>query len=164
MSTSKKIHSLPAVGVALAESGIKLPSQMQQIWQWLYDNPRKMASDIAATLPIPSTSVSSVIAQLKGRKMINSSKEWSEHAKKEVTYYSAAGKTFELLPDLRVKNKKASGKATVLLEQPEPIEEKKKPEQPTADSLLDTLSVREAYALYIQLRAMFSDNVSDKVG
>lgn len=150
--TSPNPVSPPAVAVALKKAGLRTPSQMLQIWTWVKDHPRVLATDIGSTLPIPMSSVSSVLAQLVARKMMQGKKEWSVHAKRELTYYTAIGKTYELLPDVRPKPLKPSAPASLAVAEPaqEPT-----PTRSTIEEMTDRLTVGEARALYRVLDRMF---------
>ena len=165
-----------AIKVALVETGIKAKPQIQLIWQWLKDAKQAhTAKEIATALGMTVANTSSTLGMLCGRDMASGKQKWNEHSQREVTYYvtNQKLKTYELQPFTQAYKNRP--KRNTPMETVEPIKSlfpvagtaNKTPltlipegvmVNPVVEqkSLLDTLSVREAYSLYLELFAMFN--------
>lgn len=145
----------------LKEAGVKVPPVIQRVWQWLKDNGRHTSTEIAAAINLPANNVSSVLGNLCDRGMVSRAKEHSIAKGHQTTYYAANPKmkSYELLPftqEAKTRLKRGSP-APVAVERPrlpEPVVVV--PAKP--ENLLDTLTVREAYAIYLELKAMFEQH------
>ena len=133
---------------ALKEAGIAIPVN-RRIWQWLKDQGPHTSTEVAAALNITNASASSILSQLANRKMVTEDKRVSRLARRPVTYYGAIGKTFVLLPIIKVKTQV---KKEVVV--PVPIEVL--PKKSKVEDILDSLSVVDAYDLFQRLNMMFN--------
>lgn len=135
---------------AIKDAGIAPPVN-KRIWQWLKDNGSHTGLEIATALNIPSSASSSMLSQMLVRKMVAGVKKRSEHLKRDVTYYSAIGRSFVVLPvpkKIDPKPPEPENQVVVL--------EKIEPKKPRVDEILETLSVVDAFALYERLDHMFN--------
>ena len=154
--THPKPH-LPVVAQAMAKAGVKLPTQMQMIWTWLKDNPRKRLVDIRSSLPITPSGVSALLTGLRVRGMIKREREHSHLTKKLVSLYSAVGDVYELLPEPR-KDRRAGDTKWTRNAAPNLAEvqhELTVIEPKPAAPLIDSLTIGEARALYAELKKLF---------
>lgn len=138
---------MSTIHTALKDAGVKLPPLNKRVWLWLKDHPHKTSADIALAINSHQADVSSVLGNLGKRSMVSVKKDYKPGGHTTVSFYSAVGKSFELLPII---------KALAFVQTPpaEPI-----PEVPaipiTKESILDKLKVKDAFALYQELHAMF---------
>lgn len=170
---------------AMQKAGIPLPPTNRRIWQWCRDkNKRHTANEVAKALNILPNNASSVLGQLRDRNMMIVTVEFSKALGHNISYYETNPKMkmFELLPITkaakeRVQNKRLkkaaatsdkgfveAGVAHILSREVAPV-----PANLTAPvasdapaeitnkaHILDKISVREAFELYKELRAMFN--------
>ncbi len=136
---------MATLGKAIKDAGIAIPTN-KRIWQWLKDqNKAHTSTEVAIALNLKSSISSSMLSQMQERKMVGGEKRFSQHLGRNVTYYSAIGKTFAVLP---VPKKIASTEITEVIDVA--------PKQSKTDTLLSNLSVVEAYDLYQRLHVMFN--------
>lgn len=132
------------ITTALKEGGIKLPPLNKRVWLWLHDHKGKTAREIADALGVELGDVSSTLGAMAKRNMVSGTKEYKQGSNTQVTRYATIGRVFELKPMPKA------------VPTPDPAPEDVTPPAPVAPaSLLDTLSVKEAHALYLELKKMF---------
>lgn len=135
-------------------------SHMQVVWEWLRDHPASTTTEAAEKTSLPLGEVSALFTTLTRRRMVERSERPAALGARFQKVYSCNPKMqgFELLPlDL----------ATL----PMAYKKKSAPQVPaqgppavptTASELLDKLSVREAYAVFLELSAMFEEHATAK--
>ena len=151
---------------ALKDSGI-VPPVIQRVWQWIKDNGAHDTNAVAVALGIKHNTASSTLGILVDRGMATRKKEMDQSTNNLRFVYTASGKLkkYELLPITQAaKDRPKRGYAA-----PEKTEEPKDiftrvpaaepaPEPvdpPNGSRVLDSMNVREAYALYLELQTMF---------
>lgn len=150
----------------LKEAGVAVPPLIQRVWQWVKDNGKHTSTEVALAINAPKNNVSSTLGILCDRGMMTRVREHSKALGHDVTYYTAASKLkkYELLSltqEARDRPKRKSAKAEVAAGRQStftqagtanlvPVEVTPPP------NLLDTMNVRQAYALYQELYAMFN--------
>lgn len=133
---------------ALKEAGVSIPVN-RRIWQWLKDQGSHTSSEITKGLNITASSTSSILSQMVERKMVSADKKHSEHSGRSVTYYTAIGKSFVLLPSPK---KQPERKNEVVVAGPVEV----LPKKSKVEEILDSLSVVDAFELYKRLDVMFN--------
>ena len=149
---------LPVVGQALSKAGVRLPTQMQMVWQWLKDQPNKRMIDVRGALPIPASGVSSLLTNMRVRGMVKREMVLSLRTKKRISSYSAVGDVYELLPEPNkppgaqtVKWRHKVDEAPVIVSQELATIT---PDVPVT-SKIDSLTIGEARELYAELKKFF---------
>ena len=165
---------------ALKDSGI-VPPVIQRVWQWIKDNGAHDTNAVAVALGIKHNTASSTLGILVDRGMATRKKEMDQSTNNLRFVYTASGKLkkYELLPITQAaKDRPKRGYAA-----PEKTEEPKdiftrvpaadkdwtdftrdlpagpggpKPVESVGSRVLDSMNVREAHALYLELKAMFT--------
>lgn len=135
---------------ALKTAGVKVPPLNKRVWLWLHDHPNKTYTEIGAAINEPPSNVSGTLSAMQKRGMVQGAREYMRGTNRLVTRYCTLGKSFALKP-LPTPKLEAEPKVEVQVAAELP----KMPPEAVAKSLLDTLSVKEAFALYQELRAMF---------
>jgi hypothetical protein len=169
------------VKVALVKAGVRVKPNIELVWQWLKDNGTHTAKEVATALGQSVANVSSLMGILVGRNMVTVRKQHSEPLQHMVSYYTAVSKMkkYELLPFTEAYKNRAKRKAQSVVIESKPVFNvvgtahlpasvdvietvTVKPEsvQSTERHILDTLPVRDAYKLYLELHAMFNPVVS----
>lgn len=152
-----------AIKTALKKAGVPTRPINQQVWQFLKDSGTHNANAVAKALKIPANNASSTMGQMRDRGMVTSTMELDKFTGHTVMYYSVNPKmkSYSLLPitaEAKARPKrshKATAKSgmhdlgTAHLPVPPVVAPTPKPH------ILDTLSVREAHALFLELKAMF---------
>ncbi len=170
-----------AIEVAFSEIGIRPLPMNRRIWQFVKDKGALNTNQVAAGLGLPANTVSSQLGQLRDRALLVSKPELDKTTGHTVHYFSAPAKLkkFELLPissaakERRAKARRSKNNAAepfVLVGTAGLAQARSGAQPPTppaiaaptglktspAAVLLDSMSVREAYALYLELRGMFN--------
>lgn len=142
---------MTTIGKAIKDAGIAIPTN-KRIWQWLKDQGKpRTSAEIGHALNLKASISSSILSQMQVRRMVAGDKQFSNHVGRSVTYYTAIGKSFVVLPvpkDLAV----LPASKTPITDEIIDVE----PKQSKTDALLSTLSVVDAYDLYQRLHAMFN--------
>ena len=134
---------------ALKAAKISLPGN-QRIWRWVKDNPGHTATEIALALNMKKSDVSSLLGDMSQRPGVMTRKSDSVVGSNRTVFRYAVParmKEFELLP----KTKKV---VEAELAVPVPVEVAAPPK-----SLIETLTVRQAFELYQELCKMFRPTV-----
>ena len=134
---------------AISDAGIIKVTTSKKIWQWLKDNGPHTCVEVGIALDV-KPSASTLLSQMAARKMVAGVKKYSEHSRREVTYYSAIGRVYVALP-LPKKEKKTIPQSTEVVVLDQILPKKSKVEE-----MLDTLSVVDAFDLYKRLDLMFN--------
>ena len=135
-----------SMSIAIKEASIAIPAN-KRIWMWLKDQGPHTAVEVCKALGITEASSSANLSGMQQRRMVDGVKKFQEHSKRGVTYYSAVGREFQLLP---------LPKPKLIPEPSKVIVEPSKPKKSTVDELMDTMSVVEAFEVYNRLSAMFN--------
>jgi len=156
---------MAAVKKALEKVGIKGTPVNHRVWQFLKDSGTHNANAVAVALKLPANNVSSTLGQLRDRGMVTSKVEQDRLTGRNVHYYTTVAnlKTWALLPFT------AEAKARPRRQHPTPRQVSGMHDLGTAHlpaavpppvtptpHILDRLSVRDAYALYLELKGMFN--------
>jgi hypothetical protein len=170
-----------SIKTALKSVGIRSVPISQLVWQFLNDSGPHNANGIAAALKMPVNNVSSLCGQLRDRKMVTFKIEEDKTTGHKVAYFSVVGKgkKYKLLPvsaEARARVAKYREKMLAATEPKSPftvVGTAHLPAVPPVESvvvapvvvtpvvpadLLDRISVREAYALYLELKRMFTQD------
>jgi predicted transcriptional regulator len=125
----------------LKKSGLAV-SVNKRVWMYLKDHPDKSAKDIALALNVHQAQVYVAVNFMSSRKMLTSYIELEKRGvgRRSIKVYRAAGDRYELLPLIQ-KNQEV----TVIV--PEPAKQ--------IEVNIDTLTVKEAKALYDKLKEIF---------
>lgn len=119
---------------------------IERVWLWLADHPEKNSTEIAKALNEPLPGVSSILTILGKRGMANSQKVRDDHTGRISLRHSVAIRAYDLLP---FKDKQAPKPASTPAPESEPVQVQ------NPKSILDTLTVRQARALYEELKELF---------
>lgn len=135
---------------ALKKAGGGIPVN-RRIWDWLKEKGPHTVSEVSSALNIPLTASSSIISQMKARGMVRVETKHSEHLGRNVGYYAASGRVFEILPLQKNKDR----------DKAEAIENlaANSIQKQTSDQILESLPVSQAFELYKKLDSMFSQKV-----
>jgi hypothetical protein len=170
---------------ALKNQGLRPNPIIRQIWQFLKDSGTHNAQGVSKALKLTVENTSSTLGQLRDRGMVSSKLDTDKTTGRDVFYYTVVPKmkSYELQPigteakarkaAIRAKrDSQATAKDTKQLEKlgivdagtahlPKPV----MPEiiTPVVQTnrraapvhILDQISVREAYQLYLELKSMF---------
>jgi hypothetical protein len=150
---------------ALKESGL-VPPIIQRVWQWVKDNGAHDVNAVASALGLQHNSISSTLGLLCHRGMATRKKEMDHSLGHERFVYTVPGKLkkYELLPMTEAsKNRPKRGQPKPEADEPKDIFTRTGPTDqvlepaapPPATNIIDTMNVREAYALYLELQTMF---------
>lgn len=149
---------------ALKDSGL-VPPVIQRVWQWLKDNGPHDVNAVSAAIRVPHNSVSSTLGILCHRNMVTRKKEMDPSRGQDRFVYTVPGrlKNYELLPmseESKNRPKRGQSKEPPAVESKDVFTRVGQTEQ-TLDSIpprsvLDSMNVREAHALYLELKAMFT--------
>jgi transcription initiation factor IIE alpha subunit len=134
---------------ALRKAGGGVPVN-RRIWDWLKEKGPHTGSEVSSALNIPLAASSSIISQMKARGMVRVETKHSEHLGRNVGYYAASGRVFEILP--LQKNKERDKVEAVENLASNSIQMPKQ----TSDQILESLPVSQAFELYKKLDSMFS--------
>lgn len=99
MTGTTMSHALNAAVQSAAQdkSGkLKLPSQMEQVWRWVKNNPHRTVQEAAKATHVKETNTSSLLTQMMSRGMVT--RRRGSRFGKGVWEYEALGLTYELLP------------------------------------------------------------------
>lgn len=105
---------VPAMEIALVKAGARKTSNIFKIWTWLKDHPKKTGNAVAKALNMPLNTSSAVLSDMMQRGMVAGKKEYSDHTRRDVYFYSALGAAYELLPLPADKRKKLSPAPAVM--------------------------------------------------
>lgn len=153
---------------ALKKAGVPLPPVNQRVWQWVFDNGAHGANAVGDTLKIPRNNASSTLGGLVDRGMMTRKTEKDQRGKDVLIYATAPRmKKYELLPVTAAAKARKSARHLKQQEVDAPAEiftQAGTANLPPAavvpvvpePHLLDKISAREAYALYLELHAMFN--------
>ncbi len=151
-----------AVALAFKEASIAVPPLNKRIWLWLKDHPHKTAAELGVVFS-GDNSLSGAMYDLYVRNMatrMSVPNGRSSRGPRTCFAYSALGKSFELLPVKRLPTLNAKHQAAkppvitlVPVPAPAPVERVK----PTGEISIDTLTIKQARALYDELRVIFGD-------
>ena len=145
--------------MAMKQAGVALPPQNKRIWLWLKDHPSKTTKELSSALNMPLGIVSTLVSDMYKRGMVSVVRVPTTTRHGSVGRYSTIGREFELLPKVKVKAKPALAPVPVsqpVVEKQEPVKVIPKDEPaPTAAHILETMSVKQAYELYVSLHEMF---------
>ena len=125
----------------LKKSGLAVPAN-KRVWMYLKDHPHKSAKEIALGLNVHPAQVYTALNDLSSRKMVVNHIELEKRGvgRRSIKVYQAAGDRFELKPV----------KSFVKIEEPVVVQ----PVKPVEINI-DTLTVKEAKALYDKLKEIF---------
>jgi hypothetical protein len=137
---------------ALRKAGGGVPVN-RRIWEWLKDKGPHTGSEVSVALNIPLAASSSIISQMKARSMVRVETKHSEHLGRNVGYYAAVGRSFEILP--LPKNREVDKIVPVIENEIVSVHAHKQ----TSDEIMDSLSVSQAFDLYKKLDSMFTQKV-----
>ena len=141
-----------SIAKALRKAGGAIPAN-RRIWDWLKEHGDHTGAEVAAALNIPIAASSSIISQMKARKMVKVSDKQSAHLGRKVGYYSAIGRNFEVLPlpkkDVSMKTQTNIGLGKMV------VSSSPASTQINADDILESMPVAKAFALYQKLEGMF---------
>ena len=136
---------------ALNTAGLRIPLN-RRLWMWVQDHPGASSKSCAAALKASAADTSATLADMYARSMV-ARQQRPTHNKAGCQFeyvYTTLGKTFELLPkpkkEVAPKAKVTPIKALepmVIVPAVQPV------------SKIDSMTVREARALYNELRALF---------
>ena len=148
-----------SIGNAMKNAGVKIPSQMERIWNWLTDHPNQTAQEVAKALKFPGTS--SLIAQMQRRNMLLISYDDCRLKGQKVKRFKPITKTYILLPQSKetLGQRKKIVSAAVSTHIPTPLQTP----QVTIATLktpafawnVEAMTIADARALYLQLHKMF---------
>lgn len=149
----------------LKGAGVVIPPVNQRVWQWVFDNGPHGANAVGDTLKIPRNNASSTLGALCDRGMMTRKMD-KDQTGKDVLIYSTAPKMkkYELLPvtaaakarkeKVRLKRQAVNAPTEIFTQAGTA---NLPPTQPVKEPhILDRLSVREAYTLYLELHKMFN--------
>jgi predicted transcriptional regulator len=125
----------------LKKSGLAV-SVNKRVWMYLKDHPDKSAKDIALALNVHQAQVYVAVNFMSSRKMLTSYIELEKRGvgRRSIKVYKAVGDRYEMLPPVQ-----KTQEVTVIV--PEPIRQ--------IEVNIDTLTVKEAKALYDKLKEIF---------
>jgi predicted transcriptional regulator len=125
----------------LKKSGLAV-SVNKRVWMYLKDHPNKSAKDIALALNVQQAQVYVAVNFMSSRKMLTSYIELEKRGvgRRSIKVYQAVGDRYEMLPPVQ-----KIQEVTVIV--PEPIRQ--------IEVNIDTLTVKEAKALYDKLKEIF---------
>lgn len=163
-----------SVKLALQEAGVRTVPQNRRVWQWLKDNGKHTALSVSKALNEPNNNVSSVLGQMRDRGMVISTMEMDQSRGGMRAFFVANPKMkqFELRPlteEAKKRTKRGyaqepetkSAESGPFIQVPAPVAptftlaSNTLPERPPGSQILEAMNVRQAYALYLELRAMF---------
>ena len=126
----------------LKKSGLAV-SVNKRVWMYLKDHPNKSAKDIALALNVQQAQVYVAVNFMSSRKMLTSYIELEKRGvgRRSIKVYQAVGDRYEMLPPPVQKIQEV----TVIM--PEPVKQ--------IEVNIDTLTVKEAKALYDKLKEIF---------
>jgi hypothetical protein len=134
---------------AFINAGIKLPSTKERLWRVIKDEPGLTQAQLAKRLTgIPIGTISSQLHGMEERGMVYVVGTKGRGPSGKAKAYHTDMETYQLLPMPERNGKKA---ATAQAEPP--AETKRQPVEMSID--LDSLTIREAKALYLKLKEMF---------
>ena len=125
----------------LKKSGLAV-SVNKRVWMYLKDHPNKSAKDIALALNVQQAQVYVAVNFMSSRKMLTSYIELEKRGvgRRSIKVYQAVGDRYEMLPPVQ-----KIQEVTVIM--PEPVKQ--------IEVNIDTLTVKEAKALYDKLKEIF---------
>jgi len=141
-----------SIAKALRKAGGAIPAN-RRIWEWLKEHGDHTGAEVSAALNIPLAASSSIISQMKSRKMIKVSDKHSEHLGRKVGYYTTIGRNFEVLP-LPKKNFDVAASTNIGLGKMA-VSSSPASAHINTDDILETMPVAKAFALYQKLEGMF---------
>ena len=141
--------------MALVQSGVATPTLSKRLWLWIKDHPGVLSSDLKAVFKTESpTSIMSTLQTLKLRKMVEVKED---HVRIPGTQrvvmahrFHAIGKEYELLP-LPFKTPKKQAAALVT----PPTAASPVPAPAVKPNIVDSMTVKEARAVYLELHKLF---------
>lgn len=156
----------------LKKAGVSIPPLIQRVWQWVHDNGPHGSKAIASALSNTISNVSGALTLLLDRGMVTRREEYDRSRGRRCYVYEASHKLkiYELLPftaESKLRNKRGVSILTYT--------ECAKPEVAAAAlaeetsetrieacgpalNILNTVNVREAYQLYLELKTMFQQD------
>ena len=157
--------------VPLRKAGVEIKPLTFRVWQWLKDNGPHNCNQVSDALGEKRNNTSSTLGQLVDRGMVIAKRSADKLDKHPKYVYTTAPKmkSFELWPVTKEAKERLRLKRVGF--SPAPVADKPlfveagiahlapavqvvvEPVIPT--HILDTMSVRDAYALYLELRTMF---------
>ena len=144
---------------ALKDRPLLLKSKMQRIWEWVSEHPDRTGKDISVELKMKDCS--SMLAQMQRRKMLVSHPEpvHKSGARQILRWRVNPGLhgVYELLPVCLPRKRSAAAKClTVGVVQQTATLPTTLPQTRDPASLIDTMSISEAYDLWKQLNRYFA--------
>lgn len=155
---------------ALQKAGFATKSQSERIWLWLKDHPRKTSTEVAYAVHIDKKNVTSLLAQLRARKMVTSTIDYTRRKLngRHPTEWVTVGSEYELLPRPRKLGLDLAGRvpepqvqvvrvAAVPTPAPTPMPTPAPTAAPVADitALVEGLTLKQARSVYKYLHALF---------
>lgn len=141
-----------AIAHAMKQAGVPMPPLTKRVWLWLHDHPGKTSKDIGIALGAKHSDVATVMDSLYKRTMVARAKDkvgrTAAGSPKEVFVWSTVGKSYELLP---MPKKVARAPVVGVLPAKPPVV----PAETTTRIDLESMTLRELRALYIQLKEIF---------
>lgn len=151
-----------ALSTALKEANVPVKPQIQRIWEYLRDNPGRIASRVKRDLYLAEGSTSSLLSQLVKRGMVTFVDEHDRLGRRRLFYVAASMREYELLPKKAgVVNTAAHSLPVIAKEVPmhptdmslPPLSEKAVSQQ----QVVDTFTVAQAREMYCILHKMFGE-------
>lgn len=131
---------------ALAKAGVPLPTIKERLWRVIKDEPGLTATQLRKRLSgIPIGTISSQLNVMETRGMVYAVGTKGRGPTGTAKAYHTDMDTYDLPPPVKRNGKEAA---------PPPVETKRQPVEKSID--LDSLTIREAKALYQQLKGMFA--------
>lgn len=151
-----------ALTTALKEANVPVKPQIQRIWEYLRDNPGRIASRVKRDLYLAEGSTSSLLSQLVKRGMVTFVDEHDRLGRRRLFYVAPSMREYELLP------KKADGTVKAAATSLPAVKEVSKhhtemllpplSEKPASQQqVVDTFTVAQAREMYGILHKMFGE-------
>lgn len=147
-----------ALTTALKEANVPVKPQIQRIWEYLRDNPGRIASRVKRDLYLAEGSTSSLLSQLVKREMVTFVDEHDRLGRRRLFYVNPSMREYELLPkkgkgvvkSVVSDSVKAVAETIALLP---PLSENPVSQQ----QVVDTFTVAQAREMYGILHKMFGE-------
>lgn len=138
---------------ALKQAGVAVPSQSQRLWTWIKDHPKTSVARAQSALGLTKSGASSLASQMEKRGMLTTVSDRETRSGRVVKYYTAVGTVYQVKPWPKKRKKGVAPTPHVAATQPAAAPVLQAPSK--VDTIVDSLTVREARELYLKLKEMF---------
>lgn len=137
---------------AIKTAGVAIPVN-KRCWLWLQEHGTHTGTEVAHALKIKPSVSSSILSQMVARDMLHGDRKLDDRLGRKVFHYTVRGKTFELKPLKKVEKLVSVDDSTKLGQL---MLQELLPKKSKVETILDNLSVTEAFEVYTRLKQMFN--------